>query len=104
MTALFAAHFVEWGYIKKPPVAFLSTLGNYTGSNNIFSFFAPGLSNQPYVVYVEKDVQGDEKRLILRELAGFSQPHYQHLRISYDTRGPFYSLRKFGAGRSAKKS
>lgn len=63
MTALFAGHFVEWGYIQKPPVAFLSTLGNYTGSNNIFSFFAPGLSNQPYVVYVAKDAQGHEKKI-----------------------------------------
>jgi hypothetical protein len=56
MVALFASHMAEWA---APPAA-VSAVGNYTGSNNIFSFFAPGLSDQPYVVYALKDSLNNE--------------------------------------------
>jgi hypothetical protein len=55
MITLFASHFAEWGKTEGPFLNTVSTVGNYSGSNNIFSFFAPGLSDQPYVVYAVKD-------------------------------------------------
>ena len=61
MVALFAAHFAESPLVDTTVGRTLSVAGNYTGSNNIFSFFAPGLSDQPYVVYTLKDNQGKEK-------------------------------------------
>lgn len=61
MIIIYAAHFAERVHIAKPVDKTLEVVGNYTGSNNIFSFFAPGLSNQPYVIYTIKDNKGDEK-------------------------------------------
>ena len=55
MITLYASHFAEWGKNESPFLNTVSTVGNYSGSNNIFSFFAPGLSDQPYVVYAVKD-------------------------------------------------
>ena len=60
MVCLYATHFADWGNIKNPGLKTLSTVGRYTGSNNIFSFFAPGLSDQPYVVYTVKLKNGKE--------------------------------------------
>jgi len=57
MVGLFAAHSADWGR-KNPVVKSLGVVGNFTGSNNIFSFFAPGLSDQPFVVYDVKDSSG----------------------------------------------
>jgi hypothetical protein len=61
MVSLFAGHFAEWGNMKHPIAKVVSTTGSYTGSNNIFSFFAPALSDQPYVVYAIKDTLQKEK-------------------------------------------
>ena len=61
MIALFASHFAEWGKPNLKITKVLTTAGNYTGSNNIFSFFAPGLSDQPYVVYALKDTLKKEQ-------------------------------------------
>lgn len=44
----------------------MSTLGDYTGSNNIFSFFAPELSDQPYVIFAAKDSIGKERMIDLK--------------------------------------
>lgn len=55
MVAMYASHYAEWGKMNHPIAKAVSTVGNYTGSNNIFSFFAPALSDQPYVVYAIKD-------------------------------------------------
>lgn len=60
MIALFAAHLGEWQKAGLPVMKAVSCIGDYTGSNNIFSFFAPGLSDQPYVVYATKDTTGKE--------------------------------------------
>ena len=60
MIALFASHFQQWANAEAPAVKALSIVGDYTGSNNIFSFFAPALSDQPYVVYTTKDTAGKE--------------------------------------------
>jgi len=60
MIILYAAHFAAWGPLHSRAFNAVSIAGNYTGSNNIFSFFAPGLSNQPYVVYTLKDPNGKE--------------------------------------------
>ncbi len=62
LVALYAAHFVEWSPLPKKVTPVLTALGDYTGSSNIFSFFAPGLSNQPYVVYVLRSADGKEKK------------------------------------------
>lgn len=69
MVALYAAHMAEWGPANSRAFNAISTVGNFTGSNNIFSFFAPGLSNQPYVIYTLKDSSGKEK---LVDLTGTS--------------------------------
>ena len=61
MVALFASHFAEWGKMNNPVAKVASTVGSYTRSNNIFSFFAPALSDQPYVVYAIKDTLNKEK-------------------------------------------
>jgi hypothetical protein len=61
ITILFAAHFAAWCPRNYKIVNALETVGNYTGSNNIFSFFAPELSNQPYVIYTIQDDKGKEK-------------------------------------------
>jgi hypothetical protein len=55
MISLYAGHFAEWGKPALPVSKMAATAGRYTGSNNIFSFFAPGLSDQPYVVYTVQD-------------------------------------------------
>ncbi len=57
MVVLFAAHYADWGTNNKCMTA-LTTTGHFTGSNNIFSFFAPSLSDQPFVVYDVKDTTG----------------------------------------------
>ena len=60
MVCLYATHFADWGSMTNPASKALATAGRYTGSNNIFSFFAPGLSDQPYVVYNVKFKDGKE--------------------------------------------
>ena len=66
MVGLFASHFAEWGKPESLVNKGLSTVGDYTGSNNIFSFFAPGLSDQPYVVYAIKDTLNKEHYIDLQ--------------------------------------
>lgn len=66
MVALFSSHFADWGNMNNPVAKTLATAGNYTGSNNIFSFFAPGLSDQPYVVYTVKNKDGKESYIDLK--------------------------------------
>jgi len=61
MVMLFASHFAEWGPMHNPVSRSFSTVGYYTGSNNIFSFFAPGLSDQPYVIYTIRYADGHEE-------------------------------------------
>ncbi len=62
MVALYAGHFIEWSPLPGKATTALTTIGDYTGSSNIYSFFAPGLSNQPYVVYVLRSPDGKEKK------------------------------------------
>jgi hypothetical protein len=66
MVALYATHFADWGNMQNPASKTLATVGSYTGSNNIFSFFAPGLSDQPYVVYTVKFKDSTEKYIDLK--------------------------------------
>ena len=70
MVGLYATHFAEWGSNNNRVADFSGSLGNLTGSNNIFSFFAPALSDQPYVVYAVKDSTGKEYMI---DLTGHSQ-------------------------------
>lgn len=65
MIALFSTHFADWGNMNNSATKTLATVGRYTGSNNIFSFFAPGLSDQPYVVYNVKFKDSSEKYIDL---------------------------------------
>ena len=60
MIALFTTHFTGWANMDNKFLKTIATIGNYSGSNNIFSFFAPGLSDQPYVIYVTKNKKGEE--------------------------------------------
>ena len=66
MISLYATHFADWGNMTNPASKTLATVGRYTGSNNIFSFFAPGLSDQPYVVYALKFKDGKESIIDLK--------------------------------------
>ena len=66
MIALFASHVAEWGNGGSPALKIAGRIGDYTGSNNIFSFFAPALSDQPYVVYAIKDTSGREQMIDLK--------------------------------------
>ena len=66
MVALYATHFADWGNMQSPASKTLATVGSYTGSNNIFSFFAPRLSDQPYVVYAVKFKDSTEKFIDLK--------------------------------------
>lgn len=66
MVALFASHIAEWANPHAPALSVASKLGDYTGSNNIFSFFAPALSDQPYVVFAIKDSNGREQLVDLK--------------------------------------
>jgi hypothetical protein len=61
MVILFAVHFGETEAVQTGIGKTISTVGYYTGSNNIFSFFAPGLSDQPYVVYTVAFSDGKER-------------------------------------------
>jgi len=61
MIVLFASHLHEWMKAEIPGIKVATTIGDYTGSNNIFSFFAPALSDQPYVIYTIKDKAGKEQ-------------------------------------------
>ena len=61
MIAAFASHYAEWGKMNHPVSKIAATVGTYTGSNNIFSFFAPALSDQPYVVYAIQDTLKKER-------------------------------------------
>jgi hypothetical protein len=65
MIGLYASHFAEWGGPTNKVTDVVGTVGNFTGSNNIFSFFAPALSDQPYVVYAVKDTLGKEHMIDL---------------------------------------
>src|SRR6476646_10751677 len=65
MVCLYATHFADWGSMTNPASKALATAGRYTGSNNIFSFFAPGLSDQPYVVYNVKFKDSSERYIDL---------------------------------------
>lgn len=66
MIALYSTHFADWGSRNNIAAKTLATVGSYTGSNNIFSFFAPGLSDQPYVIYAVKFKSGTEKFIDLK--------------------------------------
>lgn len=66
MIALFATHFTGWANMEQPLVKAAAIVGNYTGSNNIFSFFAPGITDQPYVIYVAKNKAGKEQYLDIK--------------------------------------
>jgi len=65
MVALYATHFAAWGNADNKVFDTMGKVGKFTGSNNIFSFFAPGISDQPYVVYAIKDSTGKEQLIDL---------------------------------------
>ena len=65
MIGLYSTHFADWGNSENPALKTLGTVGRYTGSNNIFSFFAPGLSDQPYVIYNVKFKDSSERYIDL---------------------------------------
>ena len=65
MIALYSTHFADWGNIQNPGLTALGAVGRYTGSNNIFSFFAPGISDQPYVIYNVQFKDSSEKYIDL---------------------------------------
>ncbi|MEO6914574.1 MAG: hypothetical protein ABI151_02105 [Chitinophagaceae bacterium] len=66
MVAMYAGHFGSWGNPGSKAGTLIGTIGDYTGSNNIFSFFAPELSDQPYVIFATKDATGKEHVIDLK--------------------------------------
>ncbi|MCF6401266.1 hypothetical protein L3C95_00165 [Chitinophaga filiformis] len=55
VAALHAAHLEEWTPHKPWWLKQITTYGDYTGSGNIFSFFAPNIGNEIAVVYTLAD-------------------------------------------------
>lgn len=58
IAALHAAHLEEWTIRKSWWLKQITAYGDYTGSGNIFSFFAPHIGNEIAVIYT----LGDGKR------------------------------------------
>lgn len=55
VAALHAAHLEEWTTHKSWLLKQITAYGDYTGSGNIFSFFAPRIGNEIAVVYTLAD-------------------------------------------------
>lgn len=55
VAALHAAHLEEWTAHKSWLLKQVTAYGDYTGSGNIFSFFAPRIGNEIAVVYTLAD-------------------------------------------------
>jgi hypothetical protein len=57
VATLHAAHLEEWATHKSWLLQKITTYGDFTGSGNIFSFFAPQIGNEIAVVYTLADGQ-----------------------------------------------
>lgn len=55
LAALSAAHFAEWGFVSRKVSDPLHQWGEFTGSSNIYSFFAPFVGEQVSVLYTLAD-------------------------------------------------
>ena len=65
LSLLFAGRFGEWG-IQGNFGNFLLFEGEFTGSSNIYSFFAPRVGDQISVLYTLADSMGVQKNWLLR--------------------------------------
>ncbi len=65
LAILFIAHFGDWG-LKNNISNYLFYLGEFTGSSNIYSFFAPQVGDQISVLYTLVDSSGKEKPWMLQ--------------------------------------
>jgi hypothetical protein len=83
VAALHAAHIEEWGVcsITKPILAY----GDYTGSGNIFSFFAPRIGNEIAVIYTIADSTGHQQVI---QLEGDNRECNRRLQTIYN----FFSI------------
>jgi hypothetical protein len=64
LSILFASHYGEWG-IQGKLSSFLLYEGEFTGSSNIYSFFAPRVGDQTSVLYTLGDNTGEQKKWLL---------------------------------------
>ena len=80
LTALYATHFVEWGpsnMLAKTSFAW----GEFTGSSNIYSFFAPYVGEQTNVIYTVVDSSGSQQ---VYRLTGHSREILNRLNTAYN--------------------
>lgn len=59
-TALYAARFAEWGAVN-PVTNTTFAWGEYTGSSNVYGFFAPRIGEQTSVIYTLVDSMANQK-------------------------------------------
>jgi hypothetical protein len=59
-TALYAARFAEWGPVN-PLNNFSFAWGEYTGSSNVYGFFAPRIGEQTTVIYTLVDSLANQR-------------------------------------------
>lgn len=65
LCALSAAHFNEWGLFNRQTTDPLYYWGEFTGSSNIYSFFAPFVGEQISVLYTLADTTGRQRPWML---------------------------------------
>lgn len=64
LAALFAGHFGDWG-LDFPGGRQLFYWGEFTGSSNLYSFFAPRVGDQASVLYTLADSTGNQQPILL---------------------------------------
>lgn len=64
LAALFAAHFGDWG-LDYTGGRQLFYWGEFTGSSNLYSFFAPRVGDQASVLYTLADSSGRQQPILL---------------------------------------
>ena len=84
VAALHAAHMEEWPGHTSWLMKRLSAYGDYTGTGNIFSFFAPNIGNEIAVVYTI----ADKKKQQVTRLEGANTECNRRIRTIYN----FFSI------------
>lgn len=85
IAGLHAAHLEEWPLPKSWLLQRVMNYGDYTGAGNIFSFFAPGISNEIAVVYTIADAQSRQQ---VTRLEGTNTECNRRIRTIYN----FFSI------------
>lgn len=77
LATLSAAHLNEWGLVGRQVTDPLHYWGEFTGSSNIYSFFAPLVGEQVSVLYTLVDSTGCQKPWMLE-----GSTHETHTRVT----------------------